>query len=205
MDGSSTLGFERIAEQWEERYSSSDSVWSGRAHPILSDVAEMLPPGDALDVGSGEGADVLWLAARGWSATGLDLSPTATARATQAAGENGLSSATFATGNLLAWKEKDSPLYDLVTGFYLHVPDDNLRAQLLSAAFHRVAPGGLLLVVSHGPRVPGSSRGPEPVDPNRDLDLLDPGGGAEVLELGWRARGARLRPDAVLLLRRLAD
>ena len=35
--------------------------------------AESLSPGRALDVGSGEGADAIWLAVRGWRVTGVDI------------------------------------------------------------------------------------------------------------------------------------
>ena len=50
---------------WEERYSSSGRTWSGRVNAQLAEVAAGLPPGSALDLGSGEGADALWLAAHG--------------------------------------------------------------------------------------------------------------------------------------------
>lgn len=46
---------------WEQRYSASGSLWSGRVNAVLADIAAGLKPGRALDIGSGEGADVLWL------------------------------------------------------------------------------------------------------------------------------------------------
>jgi tRNA1(Val) A37 N6-methylase TrmN6 len=39
----------------------------GQPNPLLVRYAADLTPGAALDVGSGEGADVLWLASRGWT------------------------------------------------------------------------------------------------------------------------------------------
>ena len=39
----------------------------------MTEVSEF-PPGRALDVGCGEGADAVWLAKRGWDVTGLDVS-----------------------------------------------------------------------------------------------------------------------------------
>src|SRR5215472_16500028 len=56
-------------EFWDERY-GGEPVWSGNPNPLLVRYAADLPPGSALDVGSGEGADVLWLASRGWTVTG---------------------------------------------------------------------------------------------------------------------------------------
>ena len=54
---------------WDERYAAHDRVWSGRPNPRLVEHATELPPGLALDVGCGEGADVVWLAEHGWRAT----------------------------------------------------------------------------------------------------------------------------------------
>ncbi|MGH3451084.1 MAG: class I SAM-dependent methyltransferase, partial [Haloechinothrix sp.] len=51
---------------------------------LVTEVAD-LPPGQALDVGCGEGADALWLARRGWQVTAVDISRTALQRAAAAA------------------------------------------------------------------------------------------------------------------------
>ena len=48
-------------EYWDDRY-SGESIWSGHPNPLLVRYAAGLAPGTALDVGSGEGADVIWLA-----------------------------------------------------------------------------------------------------------------------------------------------
>ena len=62
---------------WEERYRSRPSVWSGRPNPQLVAEVTGLAPARALDVGSGEGADAVWLAERGWQVTAVDISTTA--------------------------------------------------------------------------------------------------------------------------------
>ena len=51
---------------------------------MLVDEVTDLPPGRALDVGSGEGADALWLAGRGWQVLGTDVSQVALDRAAAA-------------------------------------------------------------------------------------------------------------------------
>ena len=64
---------ERFGEAfWNERYSCTDALWSGNPNRYLVREASGLPPGTALDVGCGEGADVLWLAGRGWRVTGVE-------------------------------------------------------------------------------------------------------------------------------------
>lgn len=134
-------------EAWEERYRSHSRVWSGQPNPVLvAEVAE-LTPGTALDAGSGEGADAIWLARRGWRVTGVDLSSTALDRARAHADELGLD---------VSWQQQDlaeSPVadrYDLVAAHFLHLPAGPRRALFrhLSTA---VAPGGTLLVVGHDP------------------------------------------------------
>ncbi len=68
-------------QAWEERYRASPAVWSGNPNPQLVAEATDLPAGRALDIGSGEGADTIWLAARGWQVTALDFSRVALERA----------------------------------------------------------------------------------------------------------------------------
>ena len=81
-------------EFWDERYATHDHVWSGRPNPRLVEHATDLAPGLALDVGCGEGADVVWLAERGWRATGADLSVVALEKARKHAGEAGVADRT---------------------------------------------------------------------------------------------------------------
>ncbi|MDN3495216.1 methyltransferase domain-containing protein [Planococcus sp. APC 4015] len=70
-------------QYWEHRY--ADRMWSGKPNATMVDIVSRLTPGRALDLGCGEGADTIWLAEHGWDATGIDISPTAVARARQAA------------------------------------------------------------------------------------------------------------------------
>ncbi|WP_349497266.1 class I SAM-dependent methyltransferase [Actinomadura rubrobrunea] len=74
-----------------ERYGSGERVWSGEPNPQLVATAAGLPPGrGALDVGSGEGADSIWLASRGWKVTGVDVAQAALDRAARHADEAGV-------------------------------------------------------------------------------------------------------------------
>ena len=62
---------------WDARYGTGERIWSGNPNPRLVEHASGMPAGDALDVGAGEGADVVWLAEQGWRVTALDVSPVA--------------------------------------------------------------------------------------------------------------------------------
>ncbi len=136
------------ADYWEERYAGAGRVWSGAVNGVLSEVAASLPPGRALDLGCGEGADVIWLARRGWAVTGVDISPTAIRRAAEAARAAGLEAdrARFLAADLAAVPDGD---YDLVTASFLHSPVALSREEILRQAAQRVTPGGHLLITSH--------------------------------------------------------
>lgn len=136
------------AEFWEQRYAGADQVWSGRVNAALADVAAGLEPGTALDLGCGEGADVVWLATRGWEAAGLDISATALERAGAAAAAAGVADRTrFVRADISELPTPGS--FDLVTASFLHSPVTLARATVLRHAAGLVAPGGHLLITSH--------------------------------------------------------
>ncbi len=137
------------AAEWEERYAGSHKVWSGRVNATLAAVVEPLVAGRALDLGCGEGADALWLAAHGWQTTGVDVSPTAVERARGHAEEQGLGgNAEFVVADLAAAAFAGE--FDLVCSSFLHSwHADFPRTRILRAAAGLVAPGGRFLSVSH--------------------------------------------------------
>ena len=133
---------------WEERYRDAPALWSGRVNPPLVDQATDLPPGRALDVGCGEGADVLWLAGRGWQVTGLDWSEVALARAAEHAAAAGVTDrVSWVRGDIATWQPPVAA-YDLVTVHFLH-PEAALRHELVPRLATAVAAGGTLLWVGH--------------------------------------------------------
>ena len=140
---------------WESHYGDKQ-VWSGNVNVALADAAEHLIPGTALDLGCGEGGDVLWLAERGWRAVGVDLSQAAIirARAAAEAAEFGEDRVAFVRADLttLADRDRHSFLqgpFDLVTASFFQSPVALDRQRILRAAADLVAPGGHLLLTSH--------------------------------------------------------
>lgn len=65
----------------EAFYAGQGNRWSGNPNETVVREVSGLTPGRALDIGCGEGADVLWLARQGWDVVGIDHAPTAVARA----------------------------------------------------------------------------------------------------------------------------
>ena len=143
---------------WEGHYRRRERVWSGRANPVLVDVAGSLPAGTALDLGCGEGGDAIWLARQGWRVTAVDLSATALDRASADAVAAGVEARIDFGRHDLASTFPDGA-FDLVSAQYLHSPVELPRDHVLRAAARAVSPGGLLLIVGHGSvRLPGARR-----------------------------------------------
>jgi thioredoxin reductase len=132
-------------QAWDERYRSRPQNWSGNPNSVLIDEVAGLPVGTALDAGSGEGADALWLAGQGWRVTGAEFSPTALDRAAAQADQLDLAVQWL---HLDLSKEPPPGRYDLVSAFYLHMPPEPRRIVFANLA-GAVAPGGTLLIVGH--------------------------------------------------------
>ncbi|MET7460909.1 FAD-dependent oxidoreductase [Nonomuraea sp. NPDC005501] len=141
--------FEEAA--WEERYRSRPAVWSGRPNPQLVTEATGLAPGRALDVGSGEGADAVWLAERGWRVTAADISVTALERGAAHAAAAGVADRVEWVRADLREHEPAEGAYDLVSSQFMHLPGET-RRRLFGRLAAAVAPGGTLLIVGHHPR-----------------------------------------------------
>jgi SAM-dependent methyltransferase len=208
------------AEFWESRYAGVDRAWSGRVNQVLADVARGLPPGRALELGCGEGADAIWLAEQGWQVTAVDISPTAIARGAAAAEEAGIAPGRIQwhAHDLATWAAASrstaagGACYDLVSANFLQSPVELPRAAILRRAADLVAPGGHLLVVSHAGFPPWSTHRHEQVlpTPEQEIQMLAlPPREWEVLVAEIRSREATgpqgeraTLDDSVVLLRR---
>ncbi len=135
---------------WDERYRSAPRVWSGDPNPHL--VAEIAgrPPGRALDVGCGEGADAIWLARSGWQVVAADISGVALERGARHARDSGPE-----VPERIKWRQVDllaSPpepdSFDLVSAQFMQLPPEP-RERLFTALMASVRRGGTLLVVGH--------------------------------------------------------
>lgn len=165
---------------WERRYvergGENGQMWSGRANAALEHEAAGLQPGTALDLGSGEGGDALWLAHGGWQVTAVDISTTALARGKTRAEASDL-------GDRIRWVQADlatwhpETTFDLVSAIFLQSPVALPREEILRRAVSAVAPGGHLLIVGHAAFPPWSSHSadreplPTPDDVLESLEL----------------------------------
>ena len=135
-------------EYWEQRYSGSERVWSGKVNATMASVVAELSPGTAIDLGCGEGGDVLWLAEQGWTAVGLDISTVAVGRAREEAAARGLGGASFEAVDLDAWEPEPASV-DLVTASFFQSNVALDRTAILRRAATAIRSGGHLVIVSH--------------------------------------------------------
>lgn len=130
------------AEEWNNRYSQFDRMWSGNPNDALIHAVTQLglDGGSAIDVGCGEGADALWLASRGWGVTACDPSSVAVDRARAA------DVAHRVTWFVAGLEDFELGTFDLVTAMY---PVLDPTAESVERLHQLVAPGGVLIFTHH--------------------------------------------------------
>ncbi|ASU77236.1 class I SAM-dependent methyltransferase [Actinopolyspora erythraea] len=173
---------------WEDKYSGTEQLFSGNVNGVLATEAAELPPGQALEVGCGEGADARWLARRGWRVTAIDISRTALRRAADATDAD--------LADRISWQHGDptatpppADAFDLVSVQYFPLerrPEHEALRGLLAA----VAPGGTLLCGSHDTSElpPDHEHGFDPGDHYQPADI------AELLDDDWIVLVNETRP-----------
>jgi SAM-dependent methyltransferase len=163
---------------WDRRYSQAELVWSATPNQFFAEEVAPLTPGRALDLGTGEGRNAVWLAERGWDTTAVDFSATGVEKARALAEARGCS-VTWIVDDLLTFQPAPRA-FDLIALVYIHLPALQ-RRHVLTAAVRGLAPAGRLVVVGHdrsnlvagvgGPQDPSILFTPEEIV--RDLDGLD--------------------------------
>ncbi len=119
-----------------------------RETPFLEKVLGLPPSGTVADLGSGSGEHARWLAARGWTAVGLDTSEAQIESARRYEGEFGPRGPRFLQEDILRLPEVvETPLNGAIClGNVLPYFDDDELAPRLRAIAASLAPGAPLLV-----------------------------------------------------------
>ena len=112
---------------------------TSRHRPELEEIVRGRPPGWALDLGCGTGADARYLARQGWDVVGIDFVPEATERARAGARSDG-TKARFVTGDVARLRALGvTGPFDLIldVGCYHAIPNrlrDKYAAEVAAAS-----------------------------------------------------------------------
>ncbi|MGB3747060.1 MAG: class I SAM-dependent methyltransferase [Rhodanobacter sp.] len=123
--------------------------WSiGEPQPELATlIAEGKFHGDILDVGCGEAAISLYLAERGHTTVGLDMSPTAIDLARAEAAKRGLTNATFEVADISAFTGYDGRFGTIVDSTLFHSIPVEAREGYQRSIVRAAAPGASYFVL----------------------------------------------------------
>ncbi|GII94157.1 class I SAM-dependent methyltransferase [Sinosporangium siamense] len=199
---------------WDDLYATRPAAVNPQPNPRLTETVASLPPGDALDLGCGEGGDALWLAGQGWHVTATDISAVAVERLAALARSQGLGDRVVAVRHDLHSAFPQGG-FDLICAHYLHTPFDLDRSTVLRSAARALRPDGRLLIVDHGSTAPWSwdqdpdIRYPSPREVAAGIDLdaanwtVERADAPRRIATGPDGRTAEVT-DHVLLIRRTA-
>lgn len=164
------------ANRWNERYAERERPGAPGPPAAFAHVSDLFPTsGEALELACGAGQTSVWLAQRGMSVVGVDVSPVAIGQATELAVTAGLAErCVFAVHDLDNGLPGDSPV-DLIVCHMFR--DSTIDRQLVD----RLASRGLLAiaVLSEVGAKPGRfrARPGELVEVFDDLEVVQAGEG----------------------------
>lgn len=182
-----------VPRNWDEYYSDPANLDLAPA-PLVVEVADLLPPGQALDLACGAGRNALYLASLGWEVTAVDASPVAIRALRE------LAKGTKVDARLV---DLESPAfaiephgYDLICDFYY------LQRNLFPAIREGLKIGGAFVATIH---LSGDTPGAKPHNPDYVLqpgELRSAFGGWKIRFYSEAPEPDKGRPSARIIARR---
>ncbi|HEY8043568.1 MAG TPA: class I SAM-dependent methyltransferase [Streptosporangiaceae bacterium] len=148
-----------IQPGWDSVYGADEPPpWDiGRPQPVLERLAgQGLLRGRLLDSGCGTGENTMMAAAHGADALGVDVAPTAIARAQRNAAERG-SAARFQVSDVLDLGELGLTFDTVVDSGVFHVFDDGDRVRYVASLASVMRPGAVCYLMCFSDRQPGDA------------------------------------------------
>ena len=149
---------EQTHPDWDDSYTRDMPAPCdiGRPQPAFVRLADKgRLSGLLLDVGCGTGENALLAASRGADVVGIDLSPTAIARAREKASERGLT-ARFEVADALDLKRLAFSVDTVIDSGVFHVFNDEDRARYVASLAAALKPEGVCYLVCFSDRHPGT-------------------------------------------------
>jgi SAM-dependent methyltransferase len=142
---------------WDASYTGqTPAPWDiGRPQPAFVRLADQgLLAGRVLDSGCGTGENALLAASRGAEVIGIDVAPTAIARARAKAANRGLA-VRFEVADALDLSPKGLDVDTVIDSGVFHVFDDHDRARYVASLAAVLRPGGTCYLMCFSDRQPG--------------------------------------------------
>lgn len=160
-----TAGMNRHDAVWpllfDKIYASDTPTFRTVPNALLEAAVVQRPPGEALEVCMGEGRNAVYLAAKGWTVTGCDVSETGLKKARARARELGVRLTTVLQDSEAF--EYGMARWDLVALIYAPVPVTD--AAYVTRLGRVLRPGGLIVVESFASAQTASVRRAVDIDP----------------------------------------
>ncbi|MBD3286498.1 methyltransferase domain-containing protein [candidate division WOR-3 bacterium] len=131
---------------WNEEFKRNKDPWTEPDEVLVKEV-EGIKPGTVIDIGSGEGANAVYLARKGWQVTAFDYAAEGIKTVEKMAASKNVELKTI-VGDILDYQFKES--YDLVLVAHLHLGPDE-RPLMLANTAKALAPGGTLIFIGVEP------------------------------------------------------
>jgi SAM-dependent methyltransferase len=131
-------------QRWNKVFAEGAPDLRRDPNALLVEVVKNRRPGTALDLGTGEGRNAIYLASQGWTVTGVDISDVAVDQAKKNAAARGVH-VTAIVGDLDQYdfgKER----WDLITSFYMHSWHRRSRTDVPTRIFEALKPGGVVII-----------------------------------------------------------
>ena len=133
---------EDIGKMWDEKFSREGYFYGFEPNVFIESKTNLLvPEGEILCLGEGEGRNAVYLASKGFDVTALDASAIGMTKALMMASKRGVSFKTELL-DLEQWKPEQS--YDAVVTSYLHL-EEPLRTQTFQKALKTLKTDGYFI------------------------------------------------------------
>ena len=134
----------RDRDFWNGKFSDPRPTFNHQPSRLLVEAIAGRHPGDAIDLGMGQGRNAIYLAQQGWNVTGVDLSDVAVAQARKRAAELGVRLTTAIDD--LDHYDFGRGRWDLIALFYMHAWFQGAHPRSVQRIRDALKPGGLLVI-----------------------------------------------------------